>query len=42
MKPRWYMVPVNAILWPLMMRKRAQAAMDKTGANIKRMVEESS
>jgi carbon monoxide dehydrogenase subunit G len=39
MTPRWYMLPVNAVLWPLMMRKRAQAAMDKTVANVKRMVE---
>lgn len=37
--PRWYLVPVNAVLWPLMMRKRAQTAMDKTVANVKRMVE---
>ncbi len=41
MKPPWYLVPVNAILWPLLMRKRAQAAMDKTGANTKRFAEES-
>ncbi len=39
LKPRWYMVPINAVLWPVMMRKRAQAAMDKTVANVKRMVE---
>ena len=37
--PRWYLVPVNAILWPLMMRKRAQEAMDKTVANVKRIAE---
>ena len=37
--PRWYMAPISAVLWPLMMRKRAQAAMDKTGANMKRMIE---
>ncbi len=40
-KPRWYMAPVNAILWPLMMRKRAQEAMDKTVANVKRIAESS-
>lgn len=39
LKPRWYLVPVNAIMWPLMMRNRAQEAMDKTVANVKRMVE---
>lgn len=41
MKPRWYLVPVNAILWPLMMRKRGQEAMDKTVANVKRITESS-
>lgn len=41
LKPRWYLAPVNAILWPLMMRKRAQEAMDKTVANVKRIVESS-
>ncbi|MFV2008171.1 MAG: SRPBCC family protein [Longimicrobiales bacterium] len=41
MKPRWYLAPVNAILWPLMMRKRAQEGMDKTVANVKRIAESS-
>lgn len=39
LKPRWYLAPIHYILWPLMMRKRAQEAMDKTVANVKRMVE---
>ena len=39
LKPRWYMVPMSAVLWPLMMRRRAQAAMDKTVANVRRIVE---
>ena len=39
MKPAWFLVPVNAVLWPLMMRKRAQAAMDGTVENLKRMAE---
>ncbi len=39
MQPRWYLMPVNAVLWPLMMRKRAQEAMDKTVQNVKRMAE---
>ncbi len=39
LNPRWYLVPVSALLWPVMMRSRAQAAMDKTVANVKRMVE---
>lgn len=38
-KPRWYLAVPNAVMWPLMMRKRAQEAMDKTVANIKRMAE---
>lgn len=39
MKPAWFLVPVNAVLWPLMMRNRAQAAMDGTVENLKRMAE---
>ncbi len=39
MKPRWWLTLPMAALWPLMMRKRAQAAMDKTVANIKRFAE---
>ena len=41
MTPRWYLAPVSAVLWPLFMRKRAQEAMDKTGANVKRIAEAS-
>lgn len=39
MEVRWYLKVPMAILWPLMMRSRAQEAMDKTVANVKRMVE---
>lgn len=39
LKPRWYLAVPNAVMWPLMMRKRAQEAMDKTVANVKRMAE---
>ena len=42
LKPRWYLVPVNAILWPLMMRNRAQETMDKTVTNVKRIAESAS
>lgn len=42
MEPRWFLAPVNAILWPLMMRKRAQAVLDKTVTNAKRIAESSS
>ncbi len=37
--PRWFLVPVNVVVWPLMMRKRAQTDMDTTAANAKRLVE---
>jgi len=39
LRPRWYMAPVSALMWPIMMRKRAQEAMDKTVANVKRLTE---
>ena len=39
MKPRWYLRPINAILWPLFMRNRAQLTMDKTVLNVKRAAE---
>lgn len=39
LEPRWFLVPVNALLWPLMMRKRAQEVLDATVANAKRIVE---
>lgn len=41
LKPRWYLVPLNVILWPLIMRRRAQEAMDKTVQNVKRKAESS-
>lgn len=39
MTPRWYMVPLNIFLWPLMMKKRSQDAIDQTVANVKRLAE---
>ena len=39
LKPVWYLAPVMAVMWPLLMRKRAQEATDKTMANVKRIVE---
>jgi len=39
LKPRWYLAPVSTVMWPLMMRKRAQETMEKTVANVKRIVE---
>ncbi len=41
MKPRWFLAPVSAVLWPLMMRKRTQAVLDNTVANAKRLAESS-
>lgn len=38
-RPRWFIAPVMAVMWPLVMRKRAQADMDQTAANVKRMIE---
>lgn len=38
-KPRWFLAPVMALMWPLMMRKRAQQAMDGTSANAKKLLE---
>lgn len=37
--PRWYLRPVHLVLWPLLLHKRAQEAMDKTVRNAKRMAE---
>lgn len=39
LEPRWFLVVPNAILWPLMMRGRAQKVIDDTVANAKRIVE---
>lgn len=40
-EPRWYVAPVLAVLWPMMMRKRAQEGMNKTVANAERIAEAS-
>lgn len=39
LEPRWFLALPNAILWPLMMRRRAQKVLDDTVANTKRIVE---
>jgi hypothetical protein len=39
LEPRWFLAPMNALLWPLMMRKRSQAVLDGTVANAKRIIE---
>ena len=37
--PRWFIAPLFYATWPLFMRRKAQAAMDQTGANMKRILE---
>jgi hypothetical protein len=39
LRPRWFLAPVNAILWPLFMRKRSQESVEQTVVNAKRIVE---
>lgn len=39
LQPRWFLAIPNAILWPLMMKGRAQKVIDDTVANAKRIVE---
>ncbi len=39
LSPAWFLAPVMAVMWPALMRKRAQAALDDTMTNIKRIVE---
>ncbi len=39
LEPRWFIKPVLAVMWPLSMRKRAQADMDTTVANVKHHIE---
>jgi hypothetical protein len=39
LQPVWYLAPVMAVMWPLVLRKRAQQALDGTMGNIKRIVE---
>lgn len=38
-EPRWFVRPVLMVMWPALMRKRAQADMETTIANVKRIVE---
>jgi len=39
LRPRWYLAPVLALLWPLFLKSRAQTAMDRTVFNLKRSLE---
>lgn len=41
MVPTWYLAPLTAVLWPLMMRRRAQQVLDASVANARRLLEES-
>lgn len=35
--PRWFIRPIDLVLWPLLMRRRSEASMDRTMANIGRL-----
>lgn len=37
--PKWFAKPLNMVMWPLMLRGRAQAAMDRTMENVKARAE---
>ena len=39
LRPRWYLAALTWLMWPVLMRKRAQQAMDRTVANTKRLAE---
>lgn len=39
LRPRWFLAPLNAILWPALMRRRTQGSMDATAATVKRVAE---
>lgn len=36
--PRWFIAPLFYLTWPLFMRRKSQAAMDQTGANLQRLL----
>lgn len=38
-KPRWYIAPLNAVLWPIFMREKVENAAQETVANIKKAAE---
>lgn len=38
--PAWYMTPLTALAWPLVLGKRAQLAFDTSVVNAKRLLEE--
>jgi carbon monoxide dehydrogenase subunit G len=38
-RPRWFMAPLALAMWPLVMRRRAQEAMDRTALNVKTLLE---
>jgi hypothetical protein len=39
LRPRWFVAPVALLLWPIMMRRRAQAVLDRTVMTAKQIVE---
>lgn len=38
-EPRWFLRPVMAVMWPLLMRGRGQTAMDRTADGLRRLTE---
>lgn len=39
-EPTWFLAPVMAVVWPVVMRARTGEAMGRTMANVKRLAEE--
>ncbi len=38
-KPRWWILPMSLIMWPALMGRRGRAAIEKTQANAKAILE---
>lgn len=38
-KPRWWIFPMSLIMWPALMGRRGRAAIEKTQANAKAILE---
>ena len=39
LRPRWFVAPMIAVLWPFMLRRRVGEALEASAANVKRIVE---
>jgi hypothetical protein len=40
LQPRWWMVPLVMMTWPLFMRSRGEAAMEETLDNMERILKQ--